>query len=224
MSLESTFESLRHALTGLQETVSALHVTIAEDKPVHGSSVLVDKLDNLVIELLSTLEEADVHVAEALRGRKLAQLEQARRALCEAHSLINRFTAQYMGEVSTYDQIARLLAMGRERGREWREWSLEVKTAIERCTRPAKATADALLECWGDLVQRSASLHATHIGQQITLREDQLELTENRHITDCDIWRQAGDSAIRGVPASQGHTILNAESFKDQNLNMTGWR
>jgi hypothetical protein len=70
--------------------------------------------------------------------------------------------------------------MGRERGREWREWSQEVKTGIERCDPPVRTAARATLECWSELADRlarnSVSVQATNIGQQISVRDDQLGL------------------------------------------------
>jgi hypothetical protein len=181
MSLEATFESLRRDLARWQEAVSALHVTVTEDKPARGAAVLVDRLDNLVTDLSSTLEEADALAAQAIQGNQLnGPLDQERTVLREIHQLINRFTALYVNELAAHDAIAQLLEMGRERGREWREWSQEVKTAIERCAAPMKSAAGALLECWSELAERlarnSVSVQATNIGQQITVREDQLEL------------------------------------------------
>ncbi len=181
MSLEAAFESLRRTLANLQEAVSALLVTIAEDKPARGAAVLVDQLDNLVTDMSGALEEADSRVAEVLEIRKLnGPLDETQRALRDVHALMNRFTAFYTGELAAHDHIAKLLEMGRERGREWCEWSQVVKIAIERCAGPMKAAGDALVECWSELADRlarnSVSVQATNIGQQITLREDQLEL------------------------------------------------
>ncbi len=181
MSLESAFESLQCALTRLSETVSALHVTIAEDKPACGTTVLVDQLDNMVTDLLGMLEETDVHIAQLLRhNASSGQAEQTRRMLFAVHLLINRFMAKYTGEMSAHSTLAKLLEMGRERGREWRAWSLEVKTAVERCKLPAMAVIEALPDCWSELMQRMAqssiSMQTTSIGQQITVREDQLKV------------------------------------------------
>ena len=181
MSLETALESLRRELARLLEAVSALHVTVTEDKPARGAVVLVDQLDNLVTDLSGTLEEADALVAQALESSQPnGPLDKARTALRQVHELINRFTAAYAGELATHDRIAQLLEMGHERGREWREWSEVVKTAIERCATPMKIVAGRLLECWSELAGRlarnSVSVQATNIGQQITLREDQLEL------------------------------------------------
>ena len=183
MSLETTFESLRRELARLQEAVSSLHVTATEDKPVRGDAVLVDRLDNLVTDLSSTLEEADARITQAIQGsRPNGPLDQTRIALGEIHGLINRFTALYGGELAAHDPVQQLLQMGSERGREWRAWSQVVKTAIERCAAPMKAAADTITECWSELAERlarnSVSVQATNIGQQITVREDQFELKE----------------------------------------------
>jgi|SRR6516225_8922197 hypothetical protein len=181
-SLENSFDSLRRALAGLQETISALHVTVIEDKPKQGAVVLVDQLDTLVVEMSSTLEEAEARAVDAVRTCKsTADLDESRSALCEVHRLVNRFSSLHAGELASYDRIAQLLAMGRERGREWRQWSQVVKVAIDRCSVPMNTAASALLQCWSELAERmarnSVSVNATNIGQQISLREDQLELT-----------------------------------------------
>lgn len=181
MSLGSACESLHYALVRLTEAVSALHVTIAEDKPTQGVTVLVDQFDNWITELLGILEEADVHMTEALRNSQSPeQLESVRHALCRVHAAMNRFTNQYIAEVGAYAAIRRLMEMGNERGREWREWSLEVRTAVERCRMPVMVTVEALLDCWSELssrmMQGALSLQTTSIGQQITVREDQLKV------------------------------------------------
>jgi hypothetical protein len=183
MSLETTFESLRRELARLQEAVSSLHVTATEDKPVRGDAVLVDRLDNLVTDLSSMLEEADVRVTQAIQGSEAdGPLVQTRIALRAIHRLFNRFTALYGGELAAHDPVQQLLEMGRERGREWRDWSRVVKTAIERCAAPMKAATGAITECWSELAERlarsSVCVQATNIGQQITVREDQFELKE----------------------------------------------
>jgi hypothetical protein len=181
MGLEATLESLRRELARLHDVVSALRVTVMEDRPARGSVVLVDQLDNLVTELFSSLEEADARIAQALQNvQPNGPLDNVRVSLRDVHELINGFTAKYAGELATHERIAQLLEMGRERGREWREWSQEVKTAVERCVTPLKALAAALVVCWSDLADRlarsSVSVQATNIGQQIALREDQWEL------------------------------------------------
>jgi len=182
MSLDATLASLRRELARLQDVMSALRVTVIEDRPARGSVVLVDQLDNLMTDLSSALEEADALAAQSLQGAQPnGPLERVHAALRDIHGLFNRFTASYVGDLASHDRIAQLLEMGDERGRGWWEWSQEVKTAIERCVLPMNAVAAVLADCWSELAERlarnSVSVQATNIGQQITVRDDQLELT-----------------------------------------------
>jgi adenosyl cobinamide kinase/adenosyl cobinamide phosphate guanylyltransferase len=181
MSLETTLAGLRRDLAHLQDAVSALRVTVIEDRPARGSVVLVDHLENVITELSSALEEADAHVTQALQqNQPNGTLDALRTALPEIHELLNRFVAKFVSELGAHDHIARLLEMGKERGREWRAWTGEVKRAIERCAVPMAAVTAAMVECWSELAERlarnSVSVQATNIGQQITVRDDQLEI------------------------------------------------
>ena len=181
MSLDATLASLRRELAGLQDAMSALRVTVIEDRPARGSVVLVDQLDNLITDLSSALEEADA-MAEQTQStvQPNGPLENVRAALRDIHRLLNRFAASYSSDLASHDRIAQLLEMGDERGQGWWEWSQEVKRAIERCGAPMNAVAGAMADCWSELAERlarnSVSVQATNIGQQITVRDDQLEI------------------------------------------------
>jgi hypothetical protein len=181
MSLDATLALLRQEIARMQEVVSALRVTVIEDRPARGSVVLVDQLDNLITDLSSALEEADALAAQALQGAQPnGTLENVRTALRDMHALINRCAASFIGDLASHDRLAQLLEMGDERGRGWWQWSQEVKTAIERCGAPLHAVAAALADCWSELAERlarnSVSVQATNIGQQITLRDDEWEI------------------------------------------------
>jgi hypothetical protein len=180
MSLEASFERLRTELGRLQEAVSALHVTVAEDKPAHGEAVLVDWVDNTVTDLLGLLEEAaDALSSAPENAQHETQLTKTRTRLRLSHELMTQFIYKFMTELAAHDSIARLLEMAGERGRAWQQWVKVVKTAIERCTVPLRAVNSAILDCWHELseilARNSVSVQATNIGQQITVREDQLE-------------------------------------------------
>jgi len=181
MSLAASFERLRAELGRLQEAVSALQVTVVEDKPAHGEAVLVDWVDNTVTDLLGLLEEsADTLSSGPEDAQHETQLKKMRTKLRRIHELMIEFSHKFMAELAAHDSIARLLEMARERGRAWQQWVKVVKSAVERCTIPLRAANSALLECWHELAEvlarNSVSVQATNIGQQITVREDQLEL------------------------------------------------
>jgi hypothetical protein len=180
MSLEAALTSMRRELVGLQDAVAALRVTVVEDVPAGDAVVLVDRVENLVTELTGALEEAEARTAGALQASE--ELEGVRGALGDVHALLNRCAVSHIGELAAHDHLARLLAMGRERGREWREWTQEVKTAIERCPRPMSAVMAVLVECWKELAdclaRGTVSVRATNIGQQIAIRENQWETAD----------------------------------------------
>jgi hypothetical protein len=181
MNLEMAFDRVGAQLAKVQDAVSALQVTVAEDKPRRGEVALVDRLENVVMELLGALEGARTYVAQAGKscGRS-GSPEETRLALRNAHQLVNAFIETFATELATHDSVAALLQMGRERGREWADWAAVVKTAIEQCAIQIGAMQAGILDCWSELGERlarqSVSVQSTNIGQQITLREDQLEL------------------------------------------------
>jgi hypothetical protein len=181
VSLEAAFDSLHRQLVQLQEAVAALHVTVTEDRPTGGAAMLVDQLDAVVADLSGAIDEANVHLMHAVHASQTnAPLDTVRRAAHDVHRALNRFTELYVGELATHDRIAQLLEMGIERGHGWREWSLVVKTTIERSAVPMKTVADAMAESWAEVAERlarnSVSVQATNIGQHITVRDDQVEL------------------------------------------------
>jgi hypothetical protein len=181
MSLETTLASLRAAIARLQESLSALRVTVIEDRPARGSVVLVDQLDTIITDMSSELEEADAHIVQALQSAQPnGPLEVVQSVLRDVNHLFNRFAASYSGDLASHHRLAELLEMGHERRRGWLEWSREVKTGIERCGPPMGNVAAAMVECWSELAERlarnSVSVQATNIGQQITVRDDQLEI------------------------------------------------
>jgi hypothetical protein len=176
MSLEAALESLGSELTALREDVSRVHVTVTEDKPVRVAAVLVDHLDNLLTDLSGDLAEAGARVAAVIRvSQSDGPLDLARSALRDTHEPLNRIAERYFGELASHAQISRLLTMSRDRGRECQEWTLEVKTGIERCEPHVRALPRAAMECWSELANRLArntvSVRATNIGQQIALGE-----------------------------------------------------
>ncbi len=141
----------------MKEVVSALRNTAVEDQPTRGAVVLADGLEDLLTELVSALDEADAHAVRALRREApRASPEEVQALVRDIQALLNRVTDTYVTRLASHDHIARLLTMGRERGPRWYLWSREVKTAIERCSRPMRAVAEAMVECWMELADRRA--------------------------------------------------------------------
>ena len=73
--------------------------------------------------------------------------------------------------------------MARDRGKAWMNWMTLVHTIINTLREKMLETWQALCQCWEELAEKlsdgAVSVQATNIGQQITMHEDQLELTAN---------------------------------------------
>jgi hypothetical protein len=184
MSLETTFKSLCYKLGLLQEAVSSLHVIAREDKPTRGEVALVANLEDVVTDLMGTLEGALTYFVEGATANQQDQsLSEVRTTLRDSHELINRFARTFYADLATHESIAQLLQMGRERGQEWHSWAGVVKTTIDYCAVCLNDVQGALLECWDELTDRLAakgfSIRSTNIGQQITMQEDQMNLAGN---------------------------------------------
>ena len=183
MSLETALDRLRRDLTELQRAFTELQLFIAD---VRGRVEPVDELDNVVTELMSGVEEAAASLGRAAQTSQVdGSLDLVRAALRHTHEVFNRVTASYLGlfvpETPENDSIvAELTMLSAERGNQWSDWNRVVTTSIERCATPLQNAAESLLTCWFELAERlarhSVSVQATNIGQQISVRDDQLEV------------------------------------------------
>lgn len=183
MSLETALQSLHTRLGELQTVLSEVTPFITD---VRVPVPLVDDLDNGIAELTGTAEEAAASVNEAMRVTQPdGSLDAVVTALGQAQAALNRCTAAYVGlfvpEIPEHASlIEKLLGRGQKYGRQWLDWSTVVHRSIGLCAAPLHACAQALGECWHELAVRlarqSVSVQATNIGQQITMRDDRLEL------------------------------------------------
>src|SRR5215471_5474365 len=115
MSLETTFEALHRKVGLLHEAVSSLHVTATEDKPVRGEVALVSKFEDVITDLMGTLEGAVIHAAKGVHASQQDETSSnVRNALRDCHDLINRFARSFYTDLATHESITRLLQMGRE--------------------------------------------------------------------------------------------------------------
>jgi hypothetical protein len=182
MSVQISVEQAQARLSELREAVSALRVTVTEDKPTGDEAVIVTWLDDMVTELEAELDEANKRLTGILESELgEGSLAGARSGLREAHRSVNRCSRLYVIKLAAHGAVERLAQMGRERGRAWRDWVGVVKSAIERCAEPLAAAQEAILDCWREiaetLARNSVSVRATNIGQQITVSENQAELS-----------------------------------------------
>lgn len=182
MSLETSLQSLQSRLTELHKVLSDVSLFLNEPVP------LVDAIDNIVTELTSAAEEAEAALNDAIVACKPdGSLDGVFDGLRRVHDALNRCTTAYVGlfvpEIPKDDSLhEKLIEGGWMYGDQWLNWSGVVRSSIRLGAAPLSAAGVALMECWYELAMRlarhSVSVQATNIGQQITMREDQMALVE----------------------------------------------
>jgi hypothetical protein len=172
MALEATFRTLFVQIRKLCDTLNATLLTVG-DRPPNRGAALVDGMENTILDMLGTLQEARTEARAAERSVATPMdLERARHALAKCQEKFHEAEQQYLNELASYEKLKQLVVLANERGGEWKPWGGSMKSAILECRDPLKAVAEALAACWNELAERlgmtNVSVTATSIGQQIT--------------------------------------------------------
>jgi hypothetical protein len=188
MALEATFRDLYTQLRRLQDTLVALRVTVAEDKPLKGEAALVDYWEDTILELMGSLHECltAAGVAQEAVGHPTS-LERARRALTTCQEQFHQAEKQFSADLVSYEKLKALASLASERRGEWRPWVNSVRHGLEQCRSPLDLANKALAGCWQEIAERvgmtSVSMEATNIGQQITAAPSDLGGFEKQRVT-----------------------------------------
>jgi len=171
MSLETAFSDLCQRLRMLRDALSSLRLTVVEDKPLHADLALLDRRADTVDDILSSAEEALNAASRGCRALKSpAKRDVARKALARCQEAFAALSLRFQSDLASYDRVAELISLGRQRGGEWRSWAASVKQALQQCEQPTCDAGQALFACWRELAERvpGVSVRATSIGQKVT--------------------------------------------------------
>jgi hypothetical protein len=182
VSLRMEFQSLGAQLEKLYEVFSDLR-RLLDDHPLQGDKVLLlDAFGDVVDDLLGWLEEslqacAPLLPSEPGRSDQDFDINLARQALVVCQDQFNRQIHRFSFDLVSYEKVAQLLQLGRERGGEWHAWAKGIKIELESCQQHLYLANQALFRCWVEIAERigmtSVSVQATNIGQQITIPPNQ---------------------------------------------------
>ena len=180
MSLRTEFQGLCAQLESLDETLSRLRTAI-DDHPGSGAAPhLLDSVGDAVEDTRGWLEEALALAATVganqERGPNGFDVNRARQALVFCQEQFNRIMSRFTFDLVSYDRVAQLVRLGRERRGEWQTWAGLVKQELEGCQQQLYDTNQALFRCWLEIAERvgmtSVSVHTTTIGQQVTVPQN----------------------------------------------------
>jgi hypothetical protein len=160
MSLERTFRELCAQCLELRDALLGLRMTVVEDCPQ--SVMWADACGDTIEDLLGRVQEMLAAVGQAQQAVRHPQdLDGARLALTEAQESYLPIQLRFAAELVSYDQVAELVRLGRERGRSWQNWVSGVRQALDACQAPIYAVNQALLLCWQDYAERAGMVSAT---------------------------------------------------------------
>ena len=176
MALQKSFQALCGQLRELQEVLEAVNTTVEEDRPRRKDVVVASSLADAILAVRGLLEESRVAADEACDAiGPSPDLDRARRALTTCQERFHRFAAEFSHDLVSYDRMADLASVARERGRDWASWVEVVHQGLAQCQAFVEEGREALFLCWQDLTERlsatSVSVHTTNIGQQLYPRQ-----------------------------------------------------
>lgn len=182
MSLRTEFQSLYAQLQRLHDALLSLRVTVVEDRPLEGGpAMLLDAFGDAAEDMIGWLEESlrsAAPLAESKADRSFDE-ERARQSLVFCQDQFNRVSARFAFDLVSYERVAELMRLARERRGEWRVWAGSVRESLDGCQQQMYDATHALFRCWQELAERvgmtSVSVRATNIGQQVTVPTSQKE-------------------------------------------------
>jgi hypothetical protein len=173
MAIEAAFQNLVEKFDAVGEALASLRLTAVEDRPLRDEVLLVDRLANVVDDLIGWRDEATAAAADGQKAvRHPLDCYGAREKLALAHDRFARFEYKFFSEGVSYEQINELTRFGQRSGRECLGWTRSVVHALGQCWTPIRELDEALLQCWRELAERlgasAVSVQTTNIGQQIS--------------------------------------------------------
>ena len=113
--------------TMLPDALAALRVTVAEDRPPKGDSVVPDQLEDTTVDLTALLHQAQEAIRAARREGNRIDPNHARRALTVCQSCIQKIEKQYWNSLTSHEGLSLLARLGSKLGGKWVPWAATVR-------------------------------------------------------------------------------------------------
>jgi hypothetical protein len=164
MTLRASTDRLHAALGALVRDLAGLSRR-ASDSPPENAARLAEALADAADAMAGWAAEAGEPLEDAPRERVPA-------LLVRAHRRILRIAAD-LDDWTSYTRVADLVSAGQEGGRVGRDWSLDVRDALEGCRTRLARVEHRLLAGWQEVAEAegsaAVSVRAVSVGQQVSL-------------------------------------------------------
>jgi hypothetical protein len=150
-------------LVELEEALSAVVVTVAEDRPDGSAPRIVDELHERLGDVLGATGQAAAQAGSLvdLATEDAPPLGRIRKALrdCHAHHLeASTVLRDHLLDPWYQSQLARL---ANDKAGEWQPWAAAVRAGLIACRSPLVAVDQDLVTCWAALTDRNGQISVT---------------------------------------------------------------
>ena len=154
MALERAFHELTTQLRRLRDALHAANITEVQDRPLKGETAVADAFGDHLADSIGLVDEALRHAlaAQEAVGPRL-DLDQARRTLSKGQEVFRTVERRYFIDLVSYDRLADLMQVARERGHEWKPWTESLKYELEQCRQPMEEVGASFIRCWEELAE-----------------------------------------------------------------------
>jgi hypothetical protein len=180
--MEDAVETLSANLRELQESLRAVRVTIAEDRPASDKDdhkALVD-LTDAADDLIGLVSEA-IHAAAEIANQALGSpdLSVVRRGLISVHDCVLRIHQRLRDHIHEPDRVFQLRQLVRTWGGPWSSWLRIVMAGVADSVTALDRVDRALLSTWRAVAAQasSPSISVRAVGQQFGVADSMLEET-----------------------------------------------
>lgn len=198
MTAQATMLQLEQAATALSGTLDAAKVTICEDAPTRGRTIVVDELGEAMIELSSDAAHLLAQARPVTEAGTGASREQIWLVVAEMQAEFDAISDCIAHRVTAYRVLSEIERFSRRGGLEWRAWWATSEQAIADCESSARTVRDALHACWYELAATGGVTvdHATVGRVSVGVRASAGEPSQVSSVAAHEM-RSAGIGAVR---------------------------
>jgi hypothetical protein len=156
MSLTGGLTELCARWQALHEHLSALRLTVVEDRPLGLDLALVDRRADALDDVIGLVEEG---LSNAREAREFlippADVASFHRSLLCSHQKQTMLQERLWSGLLSHERIAEVSDAARRHGGEWVPWARRVQEDLRHCPHKALEVGMSLIECWRAVVDQS---------------------------------------------------------------------
>lgn len=176
MAHTAPFSALAKRCGQLHQAMAEARWAVCEAKPPAGDLHLVDRLADVLVELMDQVKRCE-RISQSVSHLSADAAGNLRRV----QSLTDATGSRMYVELLSYE-VGREIVGARRHGELWRGWAKEARQALARCRAPLDDVRRAILACWKWLMRSPAVglvVQTTNVGQ-VVQRTRSSPLSERR--------------------------------------------